>query len=351
MNKSKIARLQDVAEEANVSIAAASLILNKKSDRFSKKTCEKVFSVAKSLGWYRNSLSSSIQSGKTKTVGVLLSPDDSYYSGVLWGIHKELADNDYVPITLWADAVDDDLSRTDNGLKQIDRLVERRVDGLILRPVVALAYEAHFQELMTRNIPIVVIDHELRGKVKADTVESDEEQGTRFVAEHLVSLGHKRICYLGEVNFENLEFAVRRKKFFEFALSRVPDVSCQSYNVNFVEGNEKQIIKDMLQSSFKPTAIFCIVDRYAKLVYQVASTLGLNIPEDLSVVGFADLDFSSEMVPSLTTVRHKAKEIGCHAAKVIMDRAEGRLKEASPHCIRLSCDLIVRNSTGPAKNK
>jgi DNA-binding LacI/PurR family transcriptional regulator len=344
-----IAKLQDVAKKANVSITAASLILNKKSNRFSKKTTDKVFNTAKELGWYRNLLSRGIQSGKTQTVGVLVGPDDSYYSDLLAGIHKELSDADYVPITLWADSVDDDLDRFESGRRQVTRLIERRVDGLILRSAVALTYEAHFQELISKNIPVVVIDHELKGEVKADTVESDEEQGAKFVVTHLVGLGHKRICYLGDINYEKLEWGIRRKRFFEFEAGLVPNVSYEWCCVDFTKHNEEDSIKEMLQSDLKPTAFFCESDKLAKLVYQVASTLGVNIPEDLSVVGFADLSFAKEMSPPLTSVRQKGVELGRHAARIIIERAEGKLEGVSPHCIRLACELVVRDSTSRAK--
>ena len=215
MSKSSAPRLKDVAKAANVSLSAASRILRGERDRFGEETCERVVKVAQQLGWRRNLLVNGIQTGRTKTVGVMIPPYDSFWVDVLAGIHIVLEAKDYLPITIWVGDCQemphfekDD----DQGLSQISRLLDRRVDGLVLWPSFAVAYYEHFRELFEREVPVVVIDHEFSEDQIADSIETDEERCTKAVAEHLLSLGHVNIACLSSRETAWQAWAVRRRK-------------------------------------------------------------------------------------------------------------------------------------------
>ncbi len=174
-----VPRLKDVAEAAGVSLSAASRILRGEVDRFGPETCDRVHAAAQKLGWRRNLLVSGMQTGRTKTVGVVIPPFDSFWVDVLSGVHSELATADYLPITIWVG----DLHQMPHfemdeaeGLKKISRLLDRRVDALILWPSVGAAYYGHFRELVERNVPVAVIDHEYSEDRIADSIETDEEE-------------------------------------------------------------------------------------------------------------------------------------------------------------------------------
>jgi DNA-binding LacI/PurR family transcriptional regulator len=94
--------------------------------------------------------------------------------------------------------------------------------------------------------------------------------------------------------------------------------------------------------------VFCVTDHEALYIYEAAAKLGLRIPEDLSVVGFADLDFAASLRPPLTTMRQRPKDIGRRAAQLILDRLDGDFADHPPTTIRVGADLIVRGSTSQA---
>ena len=101
-----------------------------------------------------------------------------------------------------------------------------------------------------------------------------------------------------------------------------------------------------MTDDLRPTAVFAVSDHEAAFVYQAAGELGMKIPRDLSIVGFADLDFAATMDPPLTTMRQKPHEIGRLAAKLIMDRIDGIIADDDePTTIKVAADLVVRNST------
>jgi len=289
-----------------------------------------------------------MQTGKTRTIGVLMPPINYYWADVLFGIHHELFQRDYLPVTVWSGATREffyEKQPENAGLDQINRLVDRRVDGLILWPPFAATYYNNFSDLIEKNIQVVVIDSDFAKKV-VDSVETDEELGGKLVAQHLIDLGHRRIaCLSNHEDLEDRAWAIRRRKYFEKVLSNCSDATCKVWQVASDGSDGVNVAKKLLQDNRRPTAVFGISDYEAVNIYAAAFTLGLRIPEDLSVIGFSDLEFAKSMNPSLTTVRQRPHEIGQQAAKVIIDRLEGKIEDKDPFTISIKCDLVTRDST------
>jgi len=348
MSGSTAPRLKDVAEEAQVSLSAASRILRGERDRFGEETCERVLEAARRLGWRRNLLVSGIQTGRTQTIGVMIPPFDSFWVDVLAGIHVTLAAADYLPITVWVgDCQEIPHFEEDQhqGFRQISRLLDRRVDGLILWPSFAVAYYEHFRELIERQVPVAVIDHEYSDEQIADSIETDEERCARAVAEHLLALGHQEIACFSSRETTWQAWANRRRESFEKAVFSLAEVEVRSWRLNPWGTDGLEVAREILSQDPRPTAVFAVTDHEALYVYEAAGEMGLRIPEDLSVVGFADLDFAAALRPPLTTMRQRPKEIGRRAAQLMLDRLDGEFGDSPPTTIRVGADLIVRGST------
>ena len=180
-----------IAEEAGVSIMTVSRVLRGKED-VAEATRERVLEVAGKYGYRPNLLVRGIQTGKTGTIGVLLPPFPSY-DELLSGIHDELVQADHVPINIWSasDAVDQSIDAHE--VTQIHRLLDRRVDGVILKPVDEAVSDDYLREVWERGIPLVVVDRELP-RTHADFVGTDDLEGGRIVARHLLGLGHRRLA-------------------------------------------------------------------------------------------------------------------------------------------------------------
>jgi LacI family transcriptional regulator len=346
MSNSSVPRLKDVAKAANVSLAAASRILRGDRERFGDETCRRVLEASRQLGWRRNLLVNGMQTGKTQTIGVMIPPFDSFWVSVLSGIHDALSAADCLPITVWTGNLDGmpHFEEGDTeGKKQINRLLDRRVDGLIMWPTFSLAYYHHFPEFVERRVPVAVIDHY---STVADSVETDEEQATAVVAEHLLGLGHRRIACLSSRETPTQTWAVKRRSSFEAAVEKSKGARVKSWHLNEQGTNGVEVARQMLSDELAPTALFAVTDHEAAAVYRAAAELGRKIPEQLSVVGFADLDFAAEMDPPLTTMRQKPYQIGRLAAKLIMDRISGEVADSDdPTTIKVDAELIVREST------
>jgi LacI family transcriptional regulator len=210
-------------------------------------------------------------------------------------------------------------------------------------PTFSLAYYHHFPEFVERRVPVAVIDHY---STVADSVETDEEQAASVVAKHLLDLGHRRIACLSSRETPSQTWAVKRRSSFEEAVARCADATVKSWHLNAQGSDGVEVARQLLTDEMRPTAVFAVTDHEAAFVNQAAAELDMKVPRDLSIVGFADLDFAATMNPPLTTMRQKPYEIGRLAAKLILDRIDGIISDDdAPTIIKVVADLVIRNST------
>lgn len=329
-----------IAQEAGVARTTVSLAL-RGGKGLTPETIARVMEAAESLGYRPNNLVHAIRSGRTRMIGVMVPPYDSYWADVLHGIHDELIDHDYVPLALWS------RHRTPQNdealeLRQVERLVDWRVDGAILWPWFANLYHNHINDLKKRGMPLVTIDSVLPSSFSADAVLSDETKGAADIAEHLLGLGHRRILHFAGPSSES--WSRERRDCFTRAIAKKRDAVLHTVELPFTTPRQ-EIIRETLKKLSEVTAVFCATDKVAEEVYMISRELGLEIPEKISVVGYGDVDFASRLSPPLTTVRHSPFRIGKAAARLVIERIESS-KAIPPRLEKLPVEFIPRLSTG-----
>lgn len=340
--KSTTTSLREIAKETNLSITTVSRVLRKQGE-ISDATRSRVLKAAQRLRYRPNMLVQGIQTGKTLTMGVMVPPYDSYWTQVLHGIHNELSAADHVFINAWCNHKNGNGSYDTMLQSQLHRLIDRRVDGIILWAHLAPLYnESVVEELEARNLPVVTIDHELSF---ADSVETDEELGASLVSHHLTGLGHTHVGHLAWD--PSYKWAHLRKHYFEKAIA-----AAGGRCVTFATPNDESVpdlTRRLVSENPNMTAIYACSDRVAKIICETLQQEGLRIPEDISVVGFADLEFSKWVQPGLTTIRQDGFQAGCLAARLLLDRSRGNNQNPCPERLKVKCELVVRESTGKAK--
>jgi LacI family transcriptional regulator len=232
-------------------------------------------------------------------------------------------------------------------LEQIHRLVDRRVDGVILWPPFASLFQEHVQEFVSRNLPVVTIDHELPPEYGADFVGSDEHCGGKMAAEHLYGLGHRRFAHLAGAS--TASWARSRRQAYESTLGKFSGTTC--FTLEGPVGDHAPAIaqaREILNHEPRPTAVFAATDLFAKLLYRAAAEKNLRVGQDISIVGFSDHDFAAEMTPPLTTIRQDGYAVGRAAAELVLGRSIGSIASVEPQSVRMPVELVVRQSTGPA---
>ena len=340
-NGTRPATLGQIARQAKVSISAVSRILaGKKLHTFSEETIARVRAIAEECRYRPNRLVQGMQTGRTGVVGVLMPTFNDFYGTVAPGIHDELVSHDRVPVILWSKQ-DSPYKTGRDELEQIHALVDRRVEGIILKPVFDAASDEYLHEILERNIPLVVVDRELP-KVNCCYVGSDDEAGVNAVLGHLLELGHRSIVYFGPTTI--VSTGMHRLQRFRTWMDDHPECRRAEHLVETWEPTVADAIP-LLEQHPHATAVFGVNDLFAWRVYEAAAQKKLRIPDDLSVAGFGDLPLATFVTPPLTTVNQHPYAIGQSAARRLLMRIDN----PSERCrkVLIPPDLVVRGSTAP----
>lgn len=336
--------LKDIAVQAGVSQAAVSIALGS-SGRVSDTTRDRILKIAAELGYRPNLLVQGIQTGRTQTIGLLMHFASAFDAYLFEGIHSALSDQHYVPIVL---SRDDDHGGV---LEQIHSLLDRRVDGVLIRPTDGTVWEDHLDEILQRGVPVVALDVEIQAKVpQIDFYGTDDLHGAQTLAKHLLDLGHRRFGVVNSDGFPT-PMAVRGQAFAD-AVNAVAGTTCVVKPAGWCGRRyDDDGARALLDLTPRPTAIFATSDDLASTVTQAAADRGLSVPGDLSVVGFSDTVSLRGPRPTLTTMHQAPFEIGRNATNMLLDRIdEKHNKTASPaprKAVRQQTQLIVRESTAP----
>jgi DNA-binding LacI/PurR family transcriptional regulator len=341
MNNETVATgLKRIALESGVSVMTASRALRGQHD-VAAATRKKVLRVAERLRYRPNLLVRAIQTGKSGNIGVVIPAMGDFGAQMICGVHDELARRQYLPLLHWRRLPRPGLSDhdTETELDVIHSLLDRRVDGVILFPHDDLVPDVYFREVWQRHVPLVTVDRRLP-LTRADFVGTDDRAGARMAADHLLSLGHRRVAHItGRARVGT--FSDRRAGFE----SAIAGGGGRCTTVVIEDGDDAAAAHRVLRMRPRPTALFLGADNLAPILYRAAAAAGMQIPRDLSVVGFADLELASMMTPSLTTVRQDPYGIGREAARIVCERCNGKNRNPKPVEIRLDPQLITRTST------
>jgi DNA-binding LacI/PurR family transcriptional regulator len=303
-----MASLAEIARICGVSIGATSKALSGKAG-VSEATRQRILSVAAQHHYRPNRLVHAIQSGRSMTVGLTCNDFRDDFSGrIVEGMLEVLYEANYDAIVISWDLC------VHEGEKVLRTFAERRVDGMLMFPPADQPSQAYLQELKNFRRPIVVVDQTFAGVEDYTFVGSQDYEGGVLATEHLISLGHERIANI----YHNKTSTGRaRLEGFRSAMQKHGLVMREQWMREIHRyGTEEsyQHALQLLKSPEPPTAIVTFNDWVAMDVMAAAHDAGKRVPEDVSVVGFADLRIASMMRPRLTTVAQDPIGMGQRAA-------------------------------------
>ncbi|MBR7831767.1 LacI family DNA-binding transcriptional regulator [Actinospica durhamensis] len=329
--------IKEVALHAGVSMAAVSKVL-RNAYGTSPAMTEKVRASMAELG-YRPSSAARGMRGRTYTIGVLLDNlRNSFFADILEGVHEELLDTDYT-VLIGAAGFD-----PTGQAHTIDAMVDRRMDGLIL-----IAPGTSRGEVLATaaDTPTVVIGHHDAAEVHDSVLDADD-MGAAMVVDYLVSLGHRRIALLSSPGTKSSQW----RKTPEIVLTNGYLEAMQRHGLEDAatvvrapysdEGGYKAGL-DLLSATHRPTAIMTGADVAAMGVFRAADELGLRVPADLSLVGYNNTALAALTSVQLTSVDQAGRTMGSTAARMLIERVEGRRTRAMQTTMTPS--LVVRRST------
>ena len=339
--------IKDVALAAGVSATTVSHVLNDVAyARVSAETRDKVRSAAEELGYGPNRLAQALRSKRTGMLG-LVSEDIAttpHAGRILLGADDAARARGYTLMVINTSVAAGLASRE----ADVDALLERQVDGILYATMYHRVVEAPPN---LGKVPAVLVDAVSEGGGFTSVV-PDEYGGARTAVETLLAAGHVRIGFLN--NTEDEPSTRERLRGFRETLhgagldgSAAPVEAASSDAQGGYEAARR-----MLEGGHPPSALFCYNDRMAMGAYRAAAELGLDIPADLSVVGFDDQELiAANLHPGLTTVALPHYEMGAWAAQRLIDTVEGtQLPDAAvPGPVLLDCPLVTRSSVAPPR--
>jgi len=332
--------IKDVARKANVSHTTVSRALNNKS-RIKSETKEKILSIAKELNYRPDFIARSLVMRRTKTLGLVITTiANPFYTELAQGIETTAIRLGYNIILC---STNYDLAAEK---KYIDMLQSKGVDGILFTS--AHMGDPNIIELAEEGFPMILVNrrtHHPTVRDRVDYVGVDNIRGGFLAVEHLIKLGHKRIGVIGgssesSVGFERLEGG--KKALATFGLEAMGDYFLEG---DFLKGSGYRGGKKFLEMDEPPTAIFATNDYMALGTYQAVMEEGIKVPEEIALVGFNDIEFTSMKGIELTTIGQKKYEMGALAVKTLVERIEGG-KTGPPEEMILEPELIVRKTCG-----
>lgn len=331
-----MAKIEDVAKSAGVSVATVSRVLNGVGSVLPE-TETRVREAVERLEYEPNLSARNLRKNESRII-LILAPNFSnpYYSNVLSGIcdvSRNLGYSTLIYNTYDSDALDESLVA---GLFQ-----KNRADGMI---TLACNHDDRWLKKYAGIYPLVQCSEYVEGE-EIPHISVDNRAAARESVRYLASLGHKRIGIITSAN--RYLSSVDRLRGYEDALAEAglaPDeslVACASADYSFASG--KQAARSLLSLADPPTAIFCVSDILAFGVIAAAGKMGLQVPWDLSVAGFDDVDYTTMFHPYLTTVAVPCYELGRRSMLLLYDHI--RQKRGAETAVYLPHQFILRETT------
>jgi len=334
------ATIREIAELAGVSIATVSRVVNGRED-VSPETRELVQRVVRERGYTANRNARGLSAGKTGLIGATVPMlHHAYFSYILAGAAEGLYEQDMRLV----------LSPTMHEHHREVSLLERLMHGTTDGAVIILPEESseELELLLNHGYRFVVIDPLLPLNERIPAVSAAHAAGADQAMKHLLSLGHTRIAAItGPRGWKATED--RRRGYYAAlaAAGIMPDPELEVES-NFEIGGGAVAAEQLLALPEPPTAIFCFNDNMAVGAMQTARKHGVGIPEDLSIVGFDDLEEAEIVTPALTTIRQPLAEMGRIAVSLLMRLLDNQRLEALH--VELGTRLVVRDSTAPPRS-
>lgn len=332
--------IKDVAKLAGVSIKTVSNVINNNESRFREETRERVLAAMEELNYQPDRAARYMRSGQIGIIALTI-PDISnpYFAEIAREVIKAARDHDHTVL----------IDHTD-GLPEQERLVAQglrphAVDGIILDPLTLTEEDLAPERVAT---PIVLLGERMTNRYH-DHVQIDNVGAARLAVSHLIELGRRRIAVMPVPKDEKDAMSRLRYRGYVEALEEAgmsvdPSLVLSTSAASFTYHDGQKCIDQLLTLRKPADAVLCLNDRVALGAMKALRLKGYQIPGDVAVVGFDNIEEGSFAAPSLTTIAPDKTEIAKTAVSLLIDRILGK-RQGPPELFQVAYRLIVREST------
>ncbi|MCM3619000.1 LacI family transcriptional regulator [Sutcliffiella horikoshii] len=333
--------IYDIAKKTGFSITTVSKVLNNYTD-VSEKTKKKILKAVEEMGYYPNSHARSLMTKKSWTIGVVFMENlgvgikHPFFNAVIESFKQRAEQFGYDMLFVSRNIINERKS-------YLDHFQHRGVDGVVV--VCSISDDPEVKKLMESPLPTVIIDMH---SSKSSVVYSDNSYGSVLAVDYLHSLGHRKIAHI--YGHQETYAGTERLKGFIKALKKHGLDLPKSYFVNggfFSLESGEQAMKELLSLEDPPTAVYAAGDNMAIGAMKAIREQGLSVPEDISVIGFDDIEIAKHIAPPLTTVKQDMDQIGSNAADLLLEQINEKKKISK--AITIPVQLMIRESCGAVK--
>ncbi len=333
------ATLKQIAKELGVSVSTVSKALND-SPEISDPTKIRVQEYAKLKNYKPNIIGLNLKNRSTRTIGVII-PNilNSFFAKVFTGIEKVADEKGYKVITCISN------ESLEKEISALEMLSNGTIDGFILsisQEAQKLQQFGHFKSIINEGTPIVMFDR-TSDEVVCDKVVVDDLDSAINATEHLIKTGCKKIALFSAIN--NLSVGKLRVEGYKKALENAGLKVDEKLIVLSETAEDLDAITVDFLNKNEVDAIFALDEHASSMAMKMAIKKGLKIPEEFSVIGFADGVWSRRMTPSLSTVSQHGPEIGEVATKMLIEKLESKEENYSHKTTIIKTELRQREST------
>lgn len=337
MGKSMKVTIKDVARKANCSVATISRVMNGNYP-VKEETRQKVLKAIEALNYIPNMQAKELTKRTSNTIGIVSpSIDNMFFSEVIDGIQKEFKSS-YYSIILTCSNND-----SEEELSCINNLISRNVAGIIVIDPSTKNIKSKLYDNISNNIPLVFING-FYPTENISSVSNNEAEGASIALNYLIEKNHKDILFIrGKNSFSyDVKEAVYVKKMKELQAFSEENI------INIGDGNSKDTVDITAESltpileSTKATAIFCCNDLMAVGVLNACKKLKIKVPNQLSIIGFDNIDLSRYVEPKITTIDQNMFILGSKAANLLAEKIQSNNKFNKR--ITLNNKLVERNT-------
>jgi DNA-binding LacI/PurR family transcriptional regulator len=346
----KSTTLSDVAKTAGVTSMTVSRVINQ-NGYVSDETRAKVLRAVGELNYRPNVLARSLKRQRTETIGLVLGDIANPFAAELARAIRDITTQRGYNLFI---CISEHSAKED--VAAFDSLADHQVDGIIVATRSNKIGDEHLHEMIKRGVSVVCIGRDFHDE-NADSVTADALNGGFQATQHLIDLGHKRIAFIGATlssgnNLKRLQGYLKALKDNDLQVEEryvtgKPEADDDSPGYS-TEKLGYEAMKRLLALPNRPTAVFARNDFTAIGAINAIKEAGLNIPNDISIVGFDDIPTAIHTSPALTTVRQPTRSQGSIAAGYLLNRIEGNRSVKREERI-LECELIIRDSTASLK--
>jgi LacI family transcriptional regulator len=329
--------IRDVARHVGVSPMTVSRVIND-SALVSPETRRKVETAISELGYVPSRLARGLSGQRTGTLAVIV-PDvaNPFFTLIVRGA-EDVARRAGYRVILCDTRADLSVER-----EVIEEMIAHRVEGILIAPVSDNSRE-HLRRLARFAVPFVLVDRTVPG-VEADAVLGDSAEGGRRLVEHLVSLGHHRIGLI--VESDEVSTARDRRGGYEAALrtAGLPLDPALVVEAAVDPSGGYEGMERLLALDERPTGVFTVNNLVALGAIEAVRAAGLEVPDDIALVCFDDIEYASRLYPFLTVMEQPAETFGTLSAQLLLERIERRAPDRT-RVVVLPAEFVVRRSCG-----